>query len=552
MEVGAELIESGMKGPPIRSLCVRPTGGGKSLVFNAVAGVLHGITLCICPLLSLGADQTKKIFSKTFSDCTSITAFHLDELSNTAIGKLKRFLDKPANHTNSKSIILFASPQAITRRYNPLLQYLINRNLIRLLVVDEIHLVSQFGNSFREEFLLLKDMLFKKLNPSIPMLFLTATCSSLIAADIQTMFGIEFNRSHWPPPIDMVHRSVKVNVTYTTRAFQHIQKTIKKDLTVHPTLPNKVIVYSNRRIRIFNFAEKLEKFLDADPDFKTVDVLTLTGTLTKEEKASFIRMFINGSSKADSTLDMRVLCATSGVGNAGIDSPDIRSVYRIDFPPSILDMVQERGRAGRRPGASSLDYNYHVCISIESFLFLFKRILNPNEKFNNESYRQRQIDDLLHVANVIISKQCYAVAFETQLGNPFSASIELPPCYDCPSCLEIKLFPKLNRQGVVEVLFDYFITTSTVLHKTLANTIDYIRKVPNVDHIIFRKKLKKLNPLFIKKMLFVLIASKILTVRFDPTIGAAGDLSLHLAKINSGFVLALCDDNCWSNIELII
>ena len=115
------------------------------------------------------------------------------------------------------------------------------------------------------------------------------------------------------------------------------------------------------------------------------------------------------------------------------------------------------------------------------------------------------------------------------MGNPFSASIELPPCYDCPSCLEIKLFPKLNRQGVVEVLFDYFITTSTVLHKTLANTIDYIRKVPNVDHIIFRKKVKKLNPLFIKKMLFVLIASKILTVRFDPTIGAAGDLSLHLA-----------------------
>ena len=62
MAVEAELIESGMKGPPIRSLCVHLTGGGKILVFNAVAGVLHGITLCICPLLSIGADQTKKIF----------------------------------------------------------------------------------------------------------------------------------------------------------------------------------------------------------------------------------------------------------------------------------------------------------------------------------------------------------------------------------------------------------------------------------------------------------------------------------------------------------
>ena len=99
MVVGAELIESGMTGEAIRLLCVRPTGGGKSLVFNAVATALHGVTLCICPLLSLGADQTKKLFSKTFSDCTSITAFHLDELSINAVTKLKRYLDNPLNIT---------------------------------------------------------------------------------------------------------------------------------------------------------------------------------------------------------------------------------------------------------------------------------------------------------------------------------------------------------------------------------------------------------------------------------------------------------------------
>ena len=59
MEVGAELIESGMKGHPIRSLCVHPIGGaaGKSLLFNAVTCVLHGITQYICPLLQLSADR---------------------------------------------------------------------------------------------------------------------------------------------------------------------------------------------------------------------------------------------------------------------------------------------------------------------------------------------------------------------------------------------------------------------------------------------------------------------------------------------------------------
>ena len=155
------------------------------MVFNAIAVVLHGIILCNCPLLSLGADQTKKIFSKKVVDCTSITTFHLDGLSNSAIAKLKSFLDNPANLTNTKSVIFFASPQAIMDRYNSLVKYLIKRNLIRLMiVVDKIHLVSHFGNSFREEFLLLKDKLLKKINPSIPMLFLTATCTTLIVTDI--------------------------------------------------------------------------------------------------------------------------------------------------------------------------------------------------------------------------------------------------------------------------------------------------------------------------------------------------------------------------------
>ena len=47
-----------------------------------------------------------------------------------------------------------------------------------------------------------------------------------------------------------------------------------------------------------------------------------------------------------------MLCATSGVRNTGIDSNEIRAVYRVDFPPSVTDVSQERRRAGRRDDAS--------------------------------------------------------------------------------------------------------------------------------------------------------------------------------------------------------
>ena len=333
-----------------------PTGGGKSLVFNTVADVVLGITICICPLLALGADQAKKLISKSHANQNAVTAFHLDELSNTAIGKLKRFLENPAYLNCPTSIIIFASPQAITTRFYPFVNWLITRDLIRFVVVDEIHLAVHFGNSFRDEFLKLKDIFFKKVKSTIPMAFMTATCSTFIQSSVQEIFGVELNCSHWPSPVEMMHRSVSIHVSYTSRPFQYVSKTIKNNLSVHPSLPNKVIVYSNCRVCIFNFAEKLEKLLDMDDDFRNVDVLTLVGTLTKEEKAEYIRLFVNGSNRVNCSLDMRVLCATSSVGNAGIDSPDVRAVYRIDFPPSVHDFVQEKGRAGRRRTFSSTPF----------------------------------------------------------------------------------------------------------------------------------------------------------------------------------------------------
>ncbi len=70
----------------------------------------------------------------------------------------------------------------------------------------------------------------------------------------------------------------------------------------------------------------------------------------------------------------------SGVGNAGIDSPDIRAVFRLDFPPSIIDVCQEKGHAGRHPNALSEDYTYYIAFSLKSFIHLFKRIHDPDNK----------------------------------------------------------------------------------------------------------------------------------------------------------------------------
>jgi hypothetical protein len=67
-EVGSFLYGCHIMSSPLKLLLVRPTGGGKTLVFTSVAACIKGITLCILtPLLSLGADQVQKIMSKTSS-----------------------------------------------------------------------------------------------------------------------------------------------------------------------------------------------------------------------------------------------------------------------------------------------------------------------------------------------------------------------------------------------------------------------------------------------------------------------------------------------------
>lgn len=71
------------------------------------------------------------------------------------------------------------------------------------------------------------------------------------------------------------------------------------------------------------------------------------------EKAFYIQEFLDLDHK---TIDLnRVLVCTNSVGNVGIDSPNIHAVYRLEFPPLIIDFIQEVGRAGRRIGHNPME-----------------------------------------------------------------------------------------------------------------------------------------------------------------------------------------------------
>ena len=160
-------------------------------------------------------------------------------------------------------------------------------------------------------------------------------------------------------------------------------------------------MYTNVRLQAKDFAFKLGKFLDSTPADHVIDILTLVGTMTKEKKAFFTNMFLNEGD--DPRFKPDIMCATSSVGNAGIDSSRIGVVYRLGMPESVLDLCQEKGPAGRYPNSLFVDNKYLLCFSIEDLIYLFSRSMNPQEVVLNDAYRKKKVDSLLTMAKVLAS-----------------------------------------------------------------------------------------------------------------------------------------------------
>ena len=356
-QVGGQILRLRSEKQVIRQLCVRPTGGGKTLLFHTLATYMKGVTLCLIPLLSLGADQVNKAMIKTRDDPTmSISAFHLDEMSKFDLAELLLLLSEVDSGTTT---ILYSSPQFLTDSYPMFIRDLLKLHVLRFVAVDEIHLFTHFGRSFRDEFNQLKDKLFAKLPRRIPLLFLTATCTRRIKELFETLIGVPITHVHWPPPHEMADRKVSLFIHYSSRPFSNMSKSIARILKINDDLPDKFIVYSNVRTRIKDVQTGMCDFFDKDDDLFLNDIMCIHGQLSKEEKASYTQLFLNPEHEEDQKI--KVLCATSGVGNVGIDSPDIRAVFRLEFPPSLMDLSQEKGRAGRRVVPDPANFSKRKC-----------------------------------------------------------------------------------------------------------------------------------------------------------------------------------------------
>ena len=154
-----------------RLLAVLPTGSGKSICFLAPLTFIKGVVLCIYPLLSLMADQERR----------------MKEMSIPAV-TLKGGMDRNAKEKiidaliEGKYKVLITNIEMILSLINNP-RYTILWKKISTIVIDEVHTTVTWGDTFRPSYKELPKVI-KKINPRHILAF-TATLDETMYATIQ-------------------------------------------------------------------------------------------------------------------------------------------------------------------------------------------------------------------------------------------------------------------------------------------------------------------------------------------------------------------------------
>jgi len=301
----AEVIDSILSGHD--TLALMPTGGGKSITFQVPALANPGICLVISPLVALMKDQVKNLQKRgILSAFISSEMPHweiLQQLDNCILGDYK---------------FLYISPERISSElFQEKLKTLSRK--VNLLVVDEAHCISQWGNDFRRDYRLIADI--RDAIPQVQVIAVTASATAAVVADICEQLHFRKGYRIFKTSFE------RKNLSFVVRKTDNKLKEICHILSA---VPGSAVIYSRTRKGVEEYAGKLwAAGISAEYFHAGLDPVLKT-----ERQTNWVKGFT------------RVLVATNAFG-MGIDKGDVRVVIHTEFPDSMEAYYQEAGRAGR-------------------------------------------------------------------------------------------------------------------------------------------------------------------------------------------------------------
>ncbi len=365
------------------SIVVLPTGGGKSLCFQAPAVIGDGLAVVVSPLISLMKDQVDTLVGNGVAAACYNSSLSADEkarvLSELREGRLR---------------LLYVSPERLVGDGGDRFLALLSGCRISFVAIDEAHCISQWGHDFRPEYRQLARL--RTILPGIALHAYTATATARVRRDIAVQLELR-------EPMELVGSFDRPNLVYRVLARANLKRQLLDILSRHRGQAG--IVYCTSRREVDALSAWLREH--------GVRALPYHAGLPDDERSRNQDAFLEE--------DADVIVATVAFG-MGIDRSDVRFVVHAGAPQSLEHYQQESGRAGR----DGLEAECVLVYSTADFM-KWRLMLERNGELTDAS--RKLLRDMERYAASVGCRHRHLVGY-------FGESYSRTDCSACDYCLD--------------------------------------------------------------------------------------------------------------------
>ncbi|MED0940603.1 DNA helicase RecQ [Bacillus cereus] len=342
------------------TVCIMPTGGGKSICYQIPALVFEGTTLVISPLISLMKDQVDTLVQN------GISATYINSSISITEANQRIQLAKQGHYK-----LLYVAPERLDSM--EFVDQLIDMK-IPMIAIDEAHCISQWGHDFRPSYLHIHRIL--DYLPEKPLvLALTATATPQVREDICNTLGIN-----------------QENTIMTTFERENLSFSVIKGQDRHAYLADYIRQNQKESGIIYAATRKVVDQLYEDLMKAGVSVSKYHAGMSDTDRNEQQELFLRD--------EVSVMVATSAFG-MGIDKSNIRYVIHYQLPKNMESYYQEAGRAGR-DGLDSTCILLYSSQDVQVQRFLIDQSTGES-RFSNELEKLQNMTDYCHTEQCLQS-----------------------------------------------------------------------------------------------------------------------------------------------------
>jgi ATP-dependent DNA helicase RecQ len=369
------------------SVVVLPTGGGKSLCFQAPALAMPGLAVVVSPLISLMKDQVDAL-----TECGAPAAC----LNSTLSADERREIGTRIRKGELK--LLYVAPERLVL---PGMMSFLTTVDLAFVAIDEAHCISEWGHDFRPEYRALS--VLRETFPKLAVHAYTATATPRVREDIA-------RELHLRDPAVLVGSFDRPNLVYRIQQRSSLLNQVREVIDRHKDESG--VIYCIRRADVESLSESLNA--------AGCKALPYHAGLSDADRHRNQEAFIQ--EKVD------VIVATVAFG-MGIDKSNVRFVIHAAAPKSLENYQQESGRAGR----DNLEAECCMFYSAGDFI-TWKKMQSDLEPQAHEVAMKTLAGIELFCSGAL----CRHRAIVEYFGQPF----ETENCGACDVCLaEVELIP---------------------------------------------------------------------------------------------------------------